>query len=210
MKKLLYIFLFAFAFNSYSQLSTITQPPFRVVLKSQLQTYLTSFTDGALIFCDEDAQWYYKKSGIIQTAESGFYGELSMVNNATQTVITSTSNYTKILGTTVQGAVHNFTTVGNNRLKATATVSKTYVIDVSATVQCPTAVNQEIFISIFKNGTIIPSSEKSFTNFLNSQVQVISTGCVISLTQNDYIEVFIKNSTGLNALLIKSLTLKIN
>lgn len=191
-------------------LSTITQPPFRVTLKSELLTYLNSFTDGALIFCDEDAQWYFKKGGIIITEESGFFGQLFMVNNAIPTPIVNVLNYAKVLGTTIQGDVHNFTQTANNKMTCTSVVSKTYVIDASCAIIQPNGNNQTMYLAIFKNGVLIPSSEKSFSNSTTNQILDINTGCIISLTLNDYIEVFVKNTTGLNAILVKSETLKIN
>ena|ERR1035437_3970417 len=46
-------------------LATIIQPPFRVTLISELVTYLSTFTEGSLIFCDEDTNFYQKLNGVI-------------------------------------------------------------------------------------------------------------------------------------------------
>lgn len=191
-------------------ISTITQPLFRVSLKSELSTYLSIFKEGCPIFCDEDLQWYCKKGGVILTSESGFFGESSMVNNTTQTVISNTTSYFKILGTTVLGAAQNFSAVGNNRLVHNGPVPKTYVIDVITSIQQPNGNNQAMFIAIFKNGVKVNSSERDFSNSSTNQLMPVPTGCVVSLTTNDYIEVFVRNSTGTNNILVKSLTVKIN
>lgn len=69
-------------------INTITQPPFRVSLKTELQTYLTQITEGAMIFCDENAAWYVKKNGII----INFTGVNTSVNNSITTSTTSTTD----------------------------------------------------------------------------------------------------------------------
>ena len=67
-----------------------------------------------------------------------------------------------------------------------------------------------MFISMFKNGVIVNKSIRDFSNSSTNQTSPITTGCVLKLSVNDYIEVFVRNSTGNNNILVKSMTLQIN
>lgn len=69
-------------------LTTLIQPPFRVSLKAELQTYLSQITDGALIFCDENSAWYVKKNGVIINST----GVNISMNSSTTTSTTSTTD----------------------------------------------------------------------------------------------------------------------
>lgn len=69
-------------------LTTLTQVPFRVTLKTELQTFLSKITEGALVFCDENSAWYTKKGGVIINLGS----VNTSVSSSTTTSTTSTTD----------------------------------------------------------------------------------------------------------------------
>jgi hypothetical protein len=135
------------------------------------------------------------------------YGSYYMVGNATATTISTISTYVKIAGTTTTGSLQNFTNSTTNKLVYTGTLTTTFIVVVKAAISNGGNANQTVRIAIYKNGSIIASSEIEYIlTSLNSQFAT-PTQCLVSLATNDYIEVYIENTTGANNLTANDLNM---
>jgi hypothetical protein len=132
--------------------------------------------------------------GITNTTTRGFY---YMVNNTTDTTIgvPNVNVWVKALGTTTASANNSKFTHSNNRLTYTGAFSTSFLIIVNASVRS-SAANQVISIGVAKNGTIQTETEMTIRTATTNQEYPGSTQAQLELISNDYIELFVKNSTS--------------
>jgi hypothetical protein len=124
---------------------------------------------------------------------SATISEYYMVNNVTATTITD-ANFVKVAGTTTNGLYIQRFTNTNNRATYTGTVTQFFTV--SAIVSANAGNNQLLIMRIAKNGVTIAASEMQATTSGNGRSESIKCQTVVLLSQNDYIEVFIANSTA--------------
>jgi hypothetical protein len=131
-------------------------------------------------------------------------GEMYMIANATATTISSTASYTKVLGTTTSGVLSGFTMPSNNRLTYTGTTTLNFRVNVAAA--CTFGNNNQVYrISVFKNGVLVASSEMQQSNTATGENKSSPCQCAVSLATNDFIEVFIRNTTATNNITVSFL-----
>jgi hypothetical protein len=133
---------------------------------------------------------------ITNTATRGF---MYMVNNTTDTTIGSpnVNVWVKAGGTTTASADNSKFTHSANRLTYTGAFSNSFQIIVNCSVRSG-SVSQVISIGVAKNGTILAESEMTVRTDVANQEYPASTSCQLSMTTNDYIEVFVKNTSSSN------------
>ena len=133
---------------------------------------------------------------ITNTATRGF---MYMVNNTTDTTIGSpnVNVWVKAGGTTTASADNSKFTHSANRLTYTGAFSNSFQINVNCSVRSG-SVSQVISIGIAKNGTILAESEMTVRTDVANQEYPSSTSCQLSMTTNDYVEVFVKNTSSSN------------
>jgi len=133
------------------------------------------------------------------------YAELHITATAT-TVITVAGTYVKMAGTTTVDSALNFSASGNNRLVCDSLVTSNYLITLSCAVQS-TSNNHTLAMRIYKNGVAETSSTMS------QRAETANTPCginlnqIISLTTNDYVEIWLTNITTNNNLTAINATL---
>lgn len=132
--------------------------------------------------------------GIQNTASRGF---MFMVNNTTNTTIgvPNVDEWVKASGTTTEGSLNSQFTHSNNRLTYTGSLSQSFHIVVCANVRT-SSTNQVISIGIAVNGTIITDSEMTIRTSNANQEYPGATQYSINLTNNDYVELFVKNTSS--------------
>jgi len=142
-----------------------------------------AYTDNKTLFVNN--------KGVINSAEvSNYY----MFNNTTSTTISSSGVAVKILGTTTPNAINQKFTHADN--KATYVGAITRDFQVSATATFTSGNNQVIGIYVAKNGTIITDSEMYATTSGSGRAESIHIQTILQMAENDYIEIFIENSTS--------------
>jgi hypothetical protein len=134
--------------------------------------------------------------GIQNTASRGF---MFMVNNGTDTTIgvTNVNVWVKASGTTTAGGLNAQFTHASNRLTYTGALSQSFHIVVCANVRSSNT-NQVISIGIAVNGAIITDSEMTIRTSNQNQEYPGATQYSINLTNNDYVELFVKNTNSTN------------
>lgn len=123
-------------------------------------------------------------------------GMIYMEGNVTTTALTA-NVWAKIAGTTTaSGFLNQFTSPVSNRLTYTGTNQVIALINVSATLNFSAGGGGTVrSISIFKNGIQITPSLMS-ENIASGTNINISTQAFVSLTTNDYIEVYCRSSAN--------------
>lgn len=148
-------------------------------------------------------------SDIAAVTADGAIGECYFNNNSTETVIASIGTPVQVSGTYVTGELVNITHV-NGRL--TNAGSETLVLKVSVSMTCSlNLTTADIKAYIYKNGAVSSNftQEPSLDGTSPSFHTVSMTG-FISLSPNDYIEVYISNQTNTDNITVQSLNFNCN
>ncbi len=147
-------------------------------------TYTTgvAYTDNKALFSNN--------RGINNSAEIAYY---TMNNNATATTVASSGVAYKIAGTTTSQAVTQKFTNTDNRATYTGAITRAF--SVSAVLSCTSGNNNQIGLYIAKNGTILTESEVYITTGGSGRAEGGKIQAILQLVTNDYIEIFVENST---------------
>ena len=140
-------------------------------------------------------------------------GEMYLVDNATSTVITTQSTFTKVSVTSTQGLMLTDFTFNNNRLTYTGTATKTFHAGLTIS-HSSAGSNDTAQIILYKNGTVDANQEfTGGTQMTAGKVEhktqlvgdVVSTAIhtFVSLAQNDYIEIGVSNISDADDFTVK-------
>ena len=134
--------------------------------------------------------------GITNTSTRGF---MYMVNNTTDTTIglPNVNVWVKAAGTTTANANNSKFTHASNQLTYTGAFSTSFQVSVNCNVRSGSP-SQVISIGVAKNGTILAESEMTIRTDIANQEYPGSTAAQVDLTTNDYIEIFVKNTSSSN------------
>lgn len=123
-----------------------------------------------------------------------------------ETVISVAGTYVKAAGTTTLiDSLRIDANSTNNRLRATETVSRKYLVQAKVTLSMASGTNQNVGIQLYKydnsatSGALIAGTEQRLIVPGTDFVQ-ISTQGLISLDTNDYVEIWVANHTNTNNL----------
>ena len=166
---------------------------------------LGAFTPSSNIF-SSDIRWEFYGSNVISDSRNTSY--ITMATNATETAVQD--------GTPVKFA-GTFTDQSSNRFTNDATGRATYVgvKDITATVsvsfsftKAGSGVDSYIFY-IAKNGSVITHASKSVSAG-TTDAPSITTLSEVSLSTNDYLEVFVEGNGTTDNVTIQSFGMVIN
>jgi hypothetical protein len=133
--------------------------------------------------------------GITNTSTRGY---IYMNNNTTATTTNNTALWFKAAGTTSASANNSkFSTSTSNRLTYTGAFSQSFMVSVNANVRTSVS-TQNINIAIAKNGTVLTESEMTILCQTGSTPSFGATQVVVELTTNDYVELYVQNSSSAN------------
>jgi hypothetical protein len=135
---------------------------------------------------------------------SGNIAQYYMNNNATSTTISVSGTYYKVAGTTSPGSyVEKFNLSTINRALYEGSLQGFYKITVVSSVVSGN--NKVISLRVAKNGTTSNSSQGSSTTNSGGRAEGIVAQDVVSLSTNDYIEVFVTNETDTSVVTVEDL-----
>ena len=150
-------------------------------------------------------------AGISLTATSNYvtvtavaqqtYGQVTMHSNATNTVIAATNTPVLIAGTFVAGTTSNFTATTGGRLTYTASQNYTVGVNASITLRPDSSSNQTLTVHLAKNGTVLTNAKISRVISFG-QTGNVSLNFTVSLSTNDYLELFVSNGTSTDDILV--------
>jgi hypothetical protein len=120
---------------------------------------------------------------------------MTMQANTTATTIAATGTRVKISGTTTLQAIsQKFTMPTNNRLTYNGAITRDFLVQVTASLEAGNG--QELGMYIAKNGTVQTTSTNMGTTGGTGRADNNACQMIISLSTNDYIEVFVSNETA--------------
>ena len=120
------------------------------------------------------------------------YGSMHMQGNTTATVIAASATPVKVAGTTTASAIDQRFDHSSNRLTYAGARTKVFRVGVVGVLQ-DGGNNDQYGVYVYKNGAVVPESEKFITADSGGRVASFSTQCLIELAAGDYVEVWLEN-----------------
>lgn len=130
-------------------------------------------------------------------------GLMTMQGNAVGTTITTGGTYYKVAGTTVSSNLNGLFSAVSNRLTHTVTNSAIAYVNVSFTASHNGAAGEETTFALYKNGSQLTNTLISGQN-LNT-LGVLSINTLVSMSTNDYIELWCTNPNNGRIITVKHL-----
>jgi len=153
-----------------------------------------------------DTRWNFRDNN--PTADTFADAMLSLNNNATETVISSSSTPVLVLGTWVVEGVSQFTGTVAGRATYNAERVIPSPISITATVSAASGTNKDIKIYLAINGSIVANSGKS--NKVGSGDPKNTTVLwQITASEDDFFEIWIENNTDTVNLIVEDAILRI-
>jgi hypothetical protein len=113
-------------------------------------------------------------------------------SSASITSVVASNTWYKLNTSTVSGFSRDGLVVSNNRITNTGTKR---IFKIEGIVSVSAGNNNEVHAAFFKNNFIHPCSEQSANTGPGNRVTALPFHCLIELDTNDFIEVWVKNST---------------
>jgi hypothetical protein len=136
-------------------------------------------------------------------------GQVYMQSNATATVIASTATPVLVAGTWTVDLSTNATCTTAGRITYTGTTTQVLTINAALSLDPASGSNQNLQVYLYKNGSAIAGSR------IESKVNTNEHAAVplvyqISMATNDFIEIYVQNSTATNNITVSRAVLSIN
>jgi hypothetical protein len=115
-------------------------------------------------------------------------------SSASVTTITTIDTWVKLNTSTTLGFSRDGLTHTNNRITRTGTSTRVFRLE--GILSASSGNNNVIHVAFFKNGSLWPCSEQDSAVGGTGKSTAIPFHCLIELATNDFIEVYVKNSSG--------------
>jgi hypothetical protein len=123
------------------------------------------------------------------------HGQVHFYDLATPYTLTYPSAFTKLAPTTTAGGIpSNFTEATTARLTYTGADTVPMSISYSVSLDQTSGTNRDIVVAIYKNGSV--SNGYSVTTTQSGQKHTLSGVHTVSMSTNDYVELYILNNGG--------------
>lgn len=154
----------------------------------------------------DDYRWEFLAVNSIP--DSVYFGMLSMVGNATNTVISVSGTPVLVAGTWTVEETHRMTGTTGGRLTYDAERSQDLNVTTSVTVQPVSGTNISISAYIAVNGSTVASSKRTAAASAGSPTN-ITLPWYVDFTNGDYVEIFVANETNTTDVLVSSAVLRV-
>ena len=136
-------------------------------------------------------------------------GQVYMQGNSTATVIASTATPVLVAGTWTVDLSTNATCTTAGRITYTGTTTQILTINAALSLDPASGSNQNIQVYLYKNGSAIAGSriESKINHGEHLAVPLVYQ---VSMATNDYIEIYVQNSTATNNITVSRAVLSIN
>jgi hypothetical protein len=120
-------------------------------------------------------------------------GSIYFYNTTTPYTLTYPATFTKAAPTTTAGGTPVLMTEATTaRLTYTGTVATTLDVVFVVSLDQATGASRDIQAAVYKNGSAVPGSHV-ITTTTSGQKQILTCHADVSVVQNDYVEVYLKN-----------------
>ena len=128
------------------------------------------------------------------------YANVTMHGNSTETVISSTATPVKVAGTFVVGDESGYTGDTTGRITHTGNTAR-HIINAIISISVASGTNHRISMYIAKNGTIITSTKTTATTS-SGLYRSLATFANLELDDGDYVEIFVRNESTTDNLIV--------
>lgn len=167
-----------------------------------------NFSGGATYVGGTD---YTSNSALFQNCKgitnSSNQGQIAFTNNATPTPIATQSVFEKAEGTTTASAFNQKFTHTIGRLTYTGGITKEFVVTATCAINSVSDASIIVLARIAKNGATIPESEYQITTSGIKMDEHLDCQAVITLAQNDYVELYVANDSSASSITVTELNL---
>lgn len=122
------------------------------------------------------------------------YGLVAMQGNATATTFVDTSTAAVVAGTFTAVNEENFLATTGGRLTYLGSTTRVFPVTANVSGHPTSGNNKLMYLYVAKNGSVIATS-KTEADFSNAVEKQFCTITFVSLAQNDYLEIYIRNTT---------------
>jgi hypothetical protein len=198
------------SFVSFGGATAIYVDPLAVIPVESYILDTVNFSGGAtytggITYTDNKA-FFSNCKGIVN---SSAIGQMYYSNNTTQNPIATTNVFEKILGTTTASSINQKFSHTNNRLTYTGALARSFKVTSFVSANSVSTNNVTILVRIYKNGVAIPESEAQASTSATARNESFPSQAIIEMVQNDYVEIFINNTSNANNLLVTELNVVI-
>lgn len=128
------------------------------------------------------------------------YANVTMHGNSTETVISSTATAVKVAGTFVVGDEAGYTGDTTGRITHTGNTAR-HIINAIISISVASGTNHRISMYIAKNGTIITTTKTTATTS-SGLYRSLATFANLELDDGDYVEIFVRNESTTDNLIV--------
>ena len=141
-------------------------------------------------------------SNYITITQTGIaeYANVSMHGNSTATVITSTATPVKVAGTFIVGAEAGYTGDTTGRITHTGNTAR-HIINAIISISVASGTNHRISMYIAKNGTVLNDTKTTATTS-SGLYRSLATFANLELDDGDYVEIFVRNESTTDDLIV--------
>ena len=136
----------------------------------------------------------------ISQAGVGEYANVTMHGNSTETVIASTATAVKVAGTFVVGDESGYTGDTTGRITHDGDTAR-HIINAIISISVASGTNHRISMYIAKNGTIITSTKTTATTS-SGLYRSLATFANLELDDGDYVEIFVRNESTTDNIIV--------
>lgn len=136
---------------------------------------------------------------------SSSVAQLFMSANSVPTTIPNTTSFFKMSGTSLAGPLLEKFSISNNRITYTGTLERGFLVTAAATVT--SSGGNDLIVAVGKNGVVENFSWGGVTAAGGGAFVGVTSQVFISLKQNDFLEFFVRNTSGNNAITVANLNM---
>jgi len=180
----------------------------------KISTYSTvTPADGDFILITDASDSNNTKNVTVSALRSSIssYTEIYDDSAGNSTTITVQGTFYRMATNTTQGLTNDatLTTDGAGRVTNTSGVSKTFAATYSVSATTASGSNQHLMFRLAKNGATISYSEADTVTSGggSSKASSVSNTVLVTLVNNDYVEIYCTNNTSTNAVVLEHLNL---
>ncbi len=168
--------------------------------------FVNKYTAGVIKY-NFNNNWFINSPGLSLESDWVATGDL-YITTPVATPFAAANTPIKISGTTTTVNLFRFTSAVNNRLVYSGTKSRFFTCTGSISVTAATS-NKTFNFYIAKNGVILPESKQSRKISNGADVGALSITATVSLDTNDYVELWVENTTDATAITAEAMNLAI-
>lgn len=158
---------------------------------------------GGVTYTDNKA-FFSNCKGIVN---SSAIGQMYFNNSLNANSIGTQNIFEKISGTTTASSINQKFSHTSNRLTYTGGLARSFKITASSSAASQTTNVILILIRVAKNGVTIAESEAQSTTSAAGRYESFFSQCIVEMTTNDYIELWVANGTNANGIAVSEMNL---